>query len=63
MTATQLLDYNELRSAGILHDEAELIATLEGEEISEFVANCDGDIDCLPSSLKKVYISLLDNRF
>jgi hypothetical protein len=63
MNATQLLDYDELRSTGIPVDEAELIATLEGEEIGEFVANCDGDIDCLPSSLKKVYISLLDNRF
>jgi hypothetical protein len=63
MTATQLLDYNELRSSGVPHDEAELIATLEGVEIDEFITNCDGDIDCLPSQLKKVYISLLDNRF
>jgi hypothetical protein len=63
MSESQLLDYNELRSSGVPHDEAELIATLEGEEISNFVANCDGDVDCLPSSLKKVYISLLDNRF
>jgi hypothetical protein len=61
MNATQLLDYNELRSAGILHDEAELIASLEGEEIGEFVENCEGDVDCLPTELKKVYISLLDN--
>ena len=61
MTATQLLDYNELRSNGIPHDEAELIATLEGVEIAEFVENCEGDVDCLPTELKKVYISLLDN--
>lgn len=61
MTATQIADYNELRSNGIPHDEAELIATLEGVEIDEFVANCEGDVDCLPTELKKVYISLLDN--